>query len=82
MCEFRVRALLKNVMHNRFKLMHITTSTYNMFATVKLCSKSIRNYLKKVGDTKPPSVSNRYLSKKKIRKQKQWGLNHTKWTTA
>ena len=40
-------ALLKIVTLNRFKPMHIIISTYNVFATGKLISRSIRNYVKK-----------------------------------
>ncbi len=44
-----LRALLKHVKANRFKPTHVITSTYNMAASQRLCSKTIRRYLRKYG---------------------------------
>ena len=74
-----VRALLKHVKVNRFKPTHITTSTYNMFASQTLCSETIRKYLRKHGVSNYVAASKPFLSSKNIRKRKQWGRKHMKW---
>lgn len=49
LCNRGVRVLLQQDKQNSFKPMYSIKSTCNMFATEKLCSSSIRNYLKKYG---------------------------------
>ena len=80
LCNRALCALLTHFTHNRFKPVHII-SIYNMFATVKLCSRIIRNYLKKNRTQNYVAVSKPYLSKDKILKRKRRALEHVKWST-
>ncbi len=65
------QAFLKHLKINRFNPMHVIKSTYNEFATVKLCSMTIRRYLKNVGVCNYVTAVKPLLSLKNIRERKQ-----------